>query len=246
MQHLTPSTMDTLFYQQLGRKLKEALTRAMSASDALGMVAPALQKEGGDVVGILQGGIHQAYRITEKFLQYRHFLAHTPTHDTTDATAVFNAHLGVAEQLWAGRGVIFFSYADVLQAELDSEALSFIVIELLDNAARYSPLNGEVQVALLAQKNSLLFTISNTMAHPLRDEERKQLGTPFFRGTNAHNVTYGAGLSLACIHHLARLYEGDISHTISPDGQKWTTQLSLPVAGAGGFSSAKKLLRKLW
>lgn len=231
--------MDTKFYQQLGRKLKDALGRAMSASDAIGSTTTPIGRDETDVNAILQGGIQQAYRITEKFLQYRQFDEMDPEYIRQDGETIFSAHMVVAEKIWASKGIVFSSYSEPVDVVMDQEMLNFIIIELLDNACRYSPLNGHVRAAILQGDDQPIIEIVNDSASLVSTVEMERIGEPFYRGSNAIDKEYGAGLSLCCIKDILKKYNASMTTTC--ENGVWQTHVTLPnaVDGMGRMGSKK-------
>ena len=70
---------------------------------------------------------------------------------------------------------------------------------LLDNAFKYSPVNGEISVCLTQISGKNILTVSNT-GDPIPEEERKHIFDRFYRTDKARsraNGSYGLGLAIA-------------------------------------------------
>ena len=71
---------------------------------------------------------------------------------------------------------------------------------LLDNALKYTPEEGEVEIALKKEGRMIRLSVSNTIAHPMERETLGRLFDRFYRGDQSRSSqtgSYGLGLSIA-------------------------------------------------
>jgi signal transduction histidine kinase len=116
-----------------------------------------------------------------------------------------------------------------LQVLADEDKLKQIVINLVDNAVKFSPPDSRVDVKIEASRQAVRVLVAD--AGPgVPAEDRPRLFERFYRGQGAR-VAGGTGLGLAIAKNLARLHGGDITlQSGIPRGSVFV--LSLPL-GAG-------------
>ena len=93
----------------------------------------------------------------------------------------------------------------------DREKLQEIIINLLSNAGKYSPLGGTITVRLVSSGDRLIFRVEDT-ANPVPEEQRSKLFQPYYRGEydpETANVP-GLGLGLSITKTLVELHRGEI------------------------------------
>ncbi len=119
------------------------------------------------------------------------------------------------------------AYADLAAVSADRRALRTILENLLSNALRYTPSEGEIQLAAEEIKNFVQFTVRDTG----RGIETERLGTIFDR-FNAYSEK-GTGMGLALVRRLVESLGGQIA-VESRLGHGSTFRFTLPVAVALG------------
>jgi signal transduction histidine kinase len=102
-----------------------------------------------------------------------------------------------------------------LVAPVDSAALRQIVLNLLDNAAKYGPDGQRVVVGLaLFDTRARVWIDDEGSGVPMR--ERQRVFDPFYRTRDSHNTT-GSGIGLAVVRELVALHGGDAWIEDAPD-----------------------------
>ena len=112
----------------------------------------------------------------------------------------------------------------------DEKGIRQLVSILLDNALKYSPPGGQLELRLEKQGRSLLLTVSNPCAQPVDQDKLPHLFDRFYRtdaSRNSQSGGYGLGLSIA--KSIVTAHKGKI-RAESSDG----TQLSIQVTLAAG------------
>lgn len=84
-------------------------------------------------------------------------------------------------------------------------AVRMAITNLLDNALRYTPPGGEVDLAVQNDAKGWLLAVSDT-GPGLRAEERERVFDRFYRGRDSK--VPGSGLGLAIVREVARLHDG--------------------------------------
>jgi signal transduction histidine kinase len=115
------------------------------------------------------------------------------------------------------------AYADLAPVNADRRALRSILDNLLSNALRYTPEDGEILLAAEEMKNFVQFTVRDTG----RGIETDRLGSIFDR-LNAFSDK-GTGLGLALVRRLVESLGGQIA-VESRLGHGATFRFTLPVA----------------
>ena len=120
--------------------------------------------------------------------------------------------------------------ADELPAlAIDPEAISQALINLLNNAIKYSPEQKEIRVGLRRTGDRVLLSVSDRGIGIPRAEHRR-IFEKFYRvETSLVHTTKGSGLGLALVQHIAEAHGGKVEIESAP-GEGSTFTLSLPVA----------------
>lgn len=109
----------------------------------------------------------------------------------------------------------------------DEELLRRLVMNLLDNAIRYTPLGGQVTAALNANGSELRIQVSDTGAG-IPPETAAHVFERFYRGDKARSRQEGGfGLGLAIVKWIAESHKGEVDLASRP-GQGSTFTVTLP------------------
>jgi signal transduction histidine kinase len=115
------------------------------------------------------------------------------------------------------------AYEDLSYVQADRRAVRSIADNLLSNAIRYTPAEGEILLAAEEVQNSVQFTVRDTG----RGIEADRLGTIFDRFSNFSEKSSGLGLAL--VRRLVEQLGGQIA-VESRLGHGTTFRFTLPVA----------------
>jgi signal transduction histidine kinase len=112
--------------------------------------------------------------------------------------------------------------------ELDPEAISQALINLLNNAIKYSPEQKAIEVAVRRDGDRVRLSVSDRGIGIPRSEQRR-IFEKFYRvETSLVHTTKGSGLGLALVQHIAEAHGGQVEVESTP-GEGSTFTLSLPV-----------------
>jgi len=117
------------------------------------------------------------------------------------------------------------AYADLAAVKADARALRSILDNLLSNALRYTPMDGEILLAAEEIKDFVQFTVRDSG----RGIEAERIGNIFDRFTAFSEK--GSGLGLALVRRLVESLGGQIA-VESRLGHGSTFRFTLPVAAA--------------
>ena len=106
------------------------------------------------------------------------------------------------------------------------DVLKLLLINLCDNAIRYTQTNGRILLTAQNQKEFLIIRVSdNGPGIPV--EERERIFDRFYRALGTQ--TQGNGLGLAIVKRAVELLHGQIRVLEGLDGQGTTMEISLPI-----------------
>lgn len=113
-------------------------------------------------------------------------------------------------QLSAGETyqIIFNFNSPQLEVQLDPNLLRRVLINLLENAIKYSPQRGIIQFDLIAQPQTLNFCIQD-QGIGIPKDALDELFEPFYRAKNVGSIP-GTGLGLAIVKHCVEAQGGQI------------------------------------
>jgi heavy metal sensor kinase len=106
----------------------------------------------------------------------------------------------------------------------DERLMRRLLVNLVDNAVKYSPAGGRVEITLAAQNGSYVIAVADT-APPIPEEQRTRIFERFYRGDAAAGE--GAGLGLAIARSIAELHGGRVELIDGHDGAGNTFRVEL-------------------
>lgn len=100
-------------------------------------------------------------------------------------------------------------YADKLKIQR-------VVSNLVDNALKFTPAHGRVELALFDEKDAAVFRIADS-GTGISDEDKKHIFERFFRA-DASRTRPGNGLGLSMVHAIVIAHDASITVTDTPGG----------------------------
>lgn len=100
-----------------------------------------------------------------------------------------------------------FSRIEPVSVQLEPVALTVLARNLLDNALRYTPPGGRVDVSLFADEELVVFRVEDT-GPGIPDADLDRIFEPFFRGS--HSRGEGTGLGLSIVRRIVDRCHGSI------------------------------------
>jgi len=107
---------------------------------------------------------------------------------------------------WEKKGIDFILDFDEHTVTANEELLKQVWINLVDNAVKFSPENGTVEIKVKEHNGMLTVSVSNT-GEPLSPESRKKIFNKFYQADESH-ATEGNGIGLAIVKRVAELHDG--------------------------------------
>jgi PAS domain S-box-containing protein len=100
---------------------------------------------------------------------------------------------------------------------LDAQMFRLVVLNLVDNALKYSPTDQPVTVRLSQPAGGPLHLAVEDRGRGIPPGEAARIFNPFFRGTNVEEQS-GTGIGLTIAQRCARLHGGDVCYRSVADG----------------------------
>ncbi|SHE41156.1 HAMP domain-containing protein [Desulforamulus putei DSM 12395] len=111
--------------------------------------------------------------------------------------------------------------------EADTDRLGQILINLIENALRFSPAGGEVLVKLMEGKNEIIAEVRDN-GPGIPEDEQKFIWDKFYKVDKSRSRSVsGTGLGLAIVKHLVELHGGAVT-LFSKPGQGTTFRFTIP------------------
>ena len=95
-----------------------------------------------------------------------------------------------------------------LVVQADPHLLSILLHNLLDNAAKYSPVNSVITVMARTDGRRLALTVQD-QGMGIAPEDRERVLKRYHRGRNVARIS-GAGMGLALVAHIVALHDGEL------------------------------------
>ncbi len=113
------------------------------------------------------------------------------------------------------------------EAPIDSEDLDLIADHLLDNALKYTPAEGTVQVHVSQEDGAVVFRVSDS-GMGFEAEQGERLFDRFYRTSEAEQSADGGGLGLSIVKAVAEQYGGTVRAESPGPGRGSTFGVRLP------------------
>lgn len=128
------------------------------------------------------------------------------------------------EEKWTSKEIDLQLDFDEYTIEANEELLMQVWINLIDNAVKFVPVRGTVELEVLDEGERLCVTVSNTGSE-IPPDKREKIFAKFYQADESH-ATQGNGIGLAIVKRIVNLHGGDIR--IRCDGGRTTFAVKLP------------------
>ncbi len=110
----------------------------------------------------------------------------------------------------------------------DESRISVVIDNLLDNAVKYTPEDGQIRLEVAKKGNHVVISVTDT-GIGIPENQWHRVFTKFFRSSNAQEAqTSGSGLGLFVAKNIIDLHGGEMSFA-SSKGEGSTFRFSLPL-----------------
>ena len=119
---------------------------------------------------------------------------------------------------------------DLPQVQLDANAFTLAVLNLIDNAIKYAPEGKKIEVKLARRGDHVVLSVRD-WGPGIEPEEHERIFERFYRTKEVRlKPIRGSGIGLALVQHIARAHGGEATVASTP-GQGSTFSISLPISG---------------
>ncbi len=106
-------------------------------------------------------------------------------------------------------GLTLNLYENSMIVHADADALKQVVINLVQNAIKFTPWGGQVYVSLVREHDLMLLTVRDTgVGIPKKDLEK--IFEKFYRVERAGEETEGTGLGLSIVREIVNAHGGSV------------------------------------
>ena len=128
-------------------------------------------------------------------------------------------------------GLTLNLYENSLTVRADADALKQVVINLVENAIKFTPPGGQVYVSLVRERDLMLLTVRDTgLGIPKKDLEK--IFEKFYRVERAGEETEGTGLGLPIVREIVNAHGGSVEARCSV-GAGATFRVRMPLFTEG-------------
>ena len=190
--------------------------------------------ERGAALSELKGGLERATRLSEQLLALAREEPGVSDRPAAPVDLAATARTIVADfaPLAAAKGIdLGVDASGAAQVHGDAEALATLVSNLVDNAVRYTPGPGRVDVLLEREDSRVVLEVRDT-GPGISAEDRPRVFDRFYRGASAHaaGAPHGSGLGLAIVKRIAERHGTDVELGSGLNGQGLGALVRFPLA----------------
>ena len=188
---------------------------------ALRLQLQGLQRAGDDAARAaaterLSSGIDRATRLVEQLLTLARQEASTVTTEPVDLRAIAPLALADVAPAAQARGMdMGLLDSDAATVPGNAEALRMLARNLLDNAIKYTPPGGQVDLQVRRAGNHAVLTVEDS-GPGIAPEHRERAMQRFVRTTAAEDGAPGSGLGLAIVQAIAQAHGATVQLDASP------------------------------
>ena len=113
------------------------------------------------------------------------------------------------EEKWTGKNIDLQLEFDEYMIEANEEMLKQVWINLIDNAVKFVPRCGTVELEVYDTGDNLCVKVSNT-GNDIPLEKQEKLFAKFYQADESH-TTQGNGIGLAIVKRIVELHKGSVS-----------------------------------
>lgn len=182
----------------------------------------------------LTAGIDRATRMVEQLLMLARQQAQPSGQERKTAVALADLVQGIVTDAWERANArhidIGVVAADTVHVSGYPEALGILVHNLLDNAIKYTPQGGTINVAVRTCEAGVQLVVEDS-GPGIPAQEQVRIFDRFYRGSAQHDNRSGSGLGLSIVKTIAQVHAASIALAPSPQLGGLQITVQFPVAG---------------
>ncbi len=232
----------TDFLSTVSHDMRTPLTFMKGYLDMLGMVGPLIPKQE-QFVDKIASGFLQMSDMVDKILKAGRLDPMTGTYrlerEPCDLVEVFSNVVNGLSGPAAEKGLEFTYHVDenIPVVNVDRDLISSAFTNLAENAIKYTPEGGRVEVALAVRDDEVVFWVADN-GYGISAEDQQKL---FRRNVRIHRKEWkrikGSGLGLFIVRNVAQRHGGD-TWVESEEGKGSTFYFTIPLDGANLIGSS--------
>ena len=117
--------------------------------------------------------------------------------------------IALLDKKWSDKHIEIIFDCEEISLSANEELLKQVWINLLDNAIKFSPEYGTVEIKIIRDEGHIIFTISD-QGDGIPAETARHIFDKFFQGDISHSAA-GNGIGLTIARHIIELHNGSIS-----------------------------------
>ncbi len=154
-----------------------------------------------------------------------------PHKEWADPTDIVHSALDRCRRRFGGRKVTLSLPADLPLIHVDPVLVQQALVQIFDNAAKYSPSASAIEVVAEARDGSIVLSVSDG-GIGLTADEKSNMWNRFFRGERHVATISGSGLGLWIANAFIAANDGKVTAASAGPGQGTKISIELPVAQA--------------
>jgi signal transduction histidine kinase len=195
LQRLREETTDLVVHD-----LRNPLHSIMGAAGMLQMILPpTVVQDNHDLFNLINNNCERMQRLVDSLLDIsRMELGETElTLEQTNLAQLIQAAVSRVSPMMQARGIAssVFMSAHLPPIKIDADMIDRVVVNLLDNAIKFTPGGGQISVAAEPHADHVAVSITDT-GHGIPPEQRPHVFERFSRGTTDGSSSRGFGLGL--------------------------------------------------
>ena len=220
------------FLQQASHELKTPLTAIREASELLhDGVGSQLNPQQSEIMHILRGNSLRLQNMIENLLDYTELQFNAAELKLSliplqlEIERIIQAHALTISQ----KNIVLHHAVDDIFLTSDRKKLCTIIDNLISNAIKFTPNNGEITIRATSSKSSVTIEVQDT-GPGVGDQHKAGLFKPFYRGIQpSKSLVSGSGLGLFIAKEAASALKGELSLTSSQQGAHFVLQLPINI-----------------
>ncbi len=228
------------FISLISHDLKNPLAKIQAICDRL--LTKPVEPEVEDGLKALRNESVELHRYIQSILQISRVEsgAFRLNKEAFDINDVVNHCVRQLEPLAQAKNIQFeISLEPLFSIEADAVLIQEVVLNLLENAIKYTPEGGKIHISSLEVDNEVLVTVEDT-GPGVAPEEQDKIFEKFYRGRDQVLATKGTGLGLFLVKYFVELHRGRIIFS-SEVGKGTRMGFSLPIHGSENTQRPEEL-----
>jgi len=203
----------------IAHEFKTPLTSIKAASTSLLSSGVRLPDEKQELITIIDEEADRMARLVTEALQMARIEGGQLklNRTVTSMPALVEETLSQLRPLTEGRSIKTEFAGDLPPADLDIELVELALLQILDNALKYSPPSAEITVKVQAARGRLVLSVLDR-GPGIAEEERQKVFEKFYRGNRNRDSGGGSGMGLTIAQEIVKAHGGEIIVKDNPGG----------------------------